>query len=242
MVAGYRFTHRPPGAIPGGTPCPIGRTLGPRGRAADSCPDGPSGHHTDQMICEVDESLRALLVAALPDGTGVDLERDAETDGVHAALTTIHEDVTGLPANWADLRDDRGVVIARRPPIHRYELRYTVTVRAGSTGAEHALLDAVLTMVSSTTRIGPPHLHEHFADCGLPVLIRLDEHRPELIAERPVGLDLVITAPLLTGWTDEVAPTPDEFALDAGRGRAPVPATPIRPPRPMRARRIREDN
>jgi hypothetical protein len=45
---------------------------------------------------------------------------------------------------------------------------------------------------------------------------------------------------LLTGWTNEVAPSPDEFALDAGRGRAPAEATPIRPPRPMRARRIRE--
>ena len=178
------------------------------------------------MICEVDESLRALLAAAVPSGADV-----------KATLTAIHEDVTALPANWSDVRNERGTVIARRPPIHRYELRYTVTVQATS---EHALLDAVLTAVSGTNQIGPPHLHEHFVDCGLPVLIRLDAWRPD-ITPRPLGLDLVITAPLLTGWTDEVAPAPDEFNLDAGSGRPPALAT-VRPPHPLRARRIREDN
>ncbi|HEY3609298.1 MAG TPA: hypothetical protein VGL06_17495 [Pseudonocardiaceae bacterium] len=187
------------------------------------------------MICEVDESLRALLAAAVPPGADVT-----------ATLTAIHEDVTALPANWSDVRDERGTVIARRPPIHRYELRYTVTVQATSEHAlqehalqEHALLDAVLTVISGTNRIAPPHLHEHFVDCGLPVLIRLDAWRPD-ITPRPLGLDLVITAPLLTGWTDEVAPAPDEFQLDAGSGRPPALAA-VRPPHPLRARRIRED-
>ena len=180
------------------------------------------------MICEVDESLRALLAAAVPSGTDV-----------QTTLTTIHEDVTGLPANWSDVRDERGTVIARRPPIHRYELRYTITVRATSTADEHALLDAVLTAISGTNQIEPPHLHEQFADCGLPVLIRLDSWRPDL-TPRPLGLDLVITAPLLTAWTDEVAPAPDEFHLDAGSGRPPAPAA-VRPPHPLRTRRIREN-
>ncbi len=177
------------------------------------------------MICEVDESLRALLTAAVPSGADV-----------QATLTAIHEDVTALPANWSDIRDERGTVIARRPPIHRYELRYTVTVQATS---EHALLDAVLTAISGTNQIEPPHLHEHFVDCGVPVLIRLDAWRPD-ITPRPLGLDLVITAPLLTNWTDEVAPPPDEFNLDAGSGRPPRLAA-VRPPHPLRARRIRED-
>jgi hypothetical protein len=177
------------------------------------------------VICEVDESLRALLAAAVPSGADV-----------QATLTAIHEDVTALPANWSDIRDERGTVIARRPPIHRYELRYTVTVQATS---EHALLDAVLTAISGTNQIGPPHLHEHFVDCGLPVLIRLDAWRPDS-TPRPLGLDLVITAPLLTGWTDEVAPAPEEFHLDAGSGRPPALAA-VRPPHPLRARRIRED-
>jgi hypothetical protein len=178
------------------------------------------------VICEVDESLRALLAAAVPSGADVT-----------ATLTAIHEDVAALPANWSDVRDERGTVIARRPPIHRYELRYTVTVQATS---EHALLDAVLTAISATNQIAPPHLHEHFVDCGFPVLVRLDAWRPE-VTPRPLGLDLVITAPLLTGWTDEVAPAPDEFNLDAGSGRPPALAA-VRPPHPLRTRRIREDN
>jgi hypothetical protein len=194
------------------------------------------------VICEVDESLRALLSAAVPEGTEVDLEREgAASPSVHAVLRSINEDVTGLPANWADLRDERGTVIARRPPIHRYELRYTVTVHADSVRAEHALLDGVLTTVSAAVRIEPPHLHEYFADGGLPVLIRLDDPRPETAEHRPIGLDLVITAPLLTGWTDEVTQAPEEFHLDAGSRIAPTAPTPIRAPRPLRARRIRED-
>jgi hypothetical protein len=179
------------------------------------------------VICEVDESLHALLTAAVPAGD------------VQTTLTTIHEDVTGLPANWSDIRNERGTVIARRPPIHRYELRYTVRVAATPTKSEHALLDAVLTAISGINQIEPPHLHDHFVDCGLPVLIRLDSWRPD-ITPRPLGLDLVITAPLLTTWTDEVAPAPEEFHLDAAGGRPPAPPA-ARPPHPLRARRIREN-
>jgi hypothetical protein len=137
------------------------------------------------------------------------------------------------------LRDDRGVVVARRPPIRRYELRYTVTARAVSTAEEHRLLDAMLASVSAMVTIDAPHLHEHFAEVGMPVLIRVDELSPSL-AERPLGLDLVVTAPMLLAWTSEVAPPPDEFELDAGRSVSrPAPAN-ERPPRPMRARRVSE--
>jgi hypothetical protein len=188
------------------------------------------------VIPEVDESLRALLSAAA--ATPVSVE--PADQGVALRLTTIHEDTTGLPANWADLRDDRGIVVARRPPIRRYELRYTVTARASSTAAEHGLLDAMLAAVSLTATIEPPHLHEDFVDCGLPVLIRVAEPRP-FLTDRPLGLDLVVTAPMLTDWVSETAAPPDEFQLDAGRSVSrPVPAS--RPPRPMRARRIREDS
>ena len=221
MAATTVATHRPRGDTPGGTTCPNGQTHGP-GTA------GMAASTLAVVICEVDESLRALLAAAVPSGTDV-----------QTTLTTVHEDVTGLPANWSDIRDERGTVIARRPPIHRYELRYTVTVQTTSTDAEHALLDAVLTAISGTNQIQPPHLHEQFVGCGLPVLIRLDSWRPEL-TPRPLGLDLVITAPLLTTWIDEVAPVPAEFHLDAAGGRPPAP-TPVRPPHPLRSRRIREN-
>ncbi len=182
------------------------------------------------MIPEVDESLRALLAAAVP---------DVSDQGVAITLTTIREDTTGLPANWEDLRDDRGVVVARRPPIRRYQLHYTITASGFSRPDEHRILDAILATISSTTTIDPPHLHDHFTDCGLAVLIRLDEPRP-LLVDRPLGLDLVVTAPMLLAWTSEVAPPPDEFELDAGRSISRPAPTDARPPRPMRARRVSE--
>jgi hypothetical protein len=178
------------------------------------------------VIPEVDESLHALLVAAVPDVTAFTVR-----------LTTIREDTAGLPANWADLRDDRGVVVARRPPIRRYELRYTVNAAAAD--SEHRLLDAMLAAISATATIDPPHLHDHFTDCGLPVLIRLDEPSP-LAVDRPLGLDLVVTAPMLLAWTADVAPPPAEVELAASRSVS-RPAPVARPARPLRARRISED-
>lgn len=201
------------------------------------------------MICEVDESLCALLVASVPEGTLVSLEpegtdgRDPEAAGqVRAVLGTIRQDVTGLPANWSDLRDDEGTVIARRPPIQRYELRYRVTARAASATEEHALLDAILTAVTSAPGIEQPHLHSSFTSAGQPVLIRVGEPVPEPwpVPDRAPGLDLVLTAPLLTEWIGEVTAPPAEFQLDASAGRPTAATAAARPPRPLRARRIRE--
>jgi hypothetical protein len=191
------------------------------------------------VIPEVDESLRALLSAACSSPVSV----EPVDQGIVLRLTTIREDTTGLPANWEDLRDDRGIVVARRPPIRRYELRYTVTATAPSTTEEHRLLDAMLATVSATATIDPPHLHEDFVANGQPVLIRVAEPISEPISgltERPLGLDLVVTAPMLLAWTSDVTPAPEEFQLDAGRS-VPPPAPIARPPRPMRSRRISED-
>jgi len=191
--------------------------------------------HTGRVIPEVDESLRALLLAAVPDDATVSIEPDGSD--VVATLSDLREDTTGLPANWEDLRDDHGVVVARRPPIRRYELRYTVTVHAKSAAAEHALLDAMLASISAISTIDPPYRHADFAE--FPLLIRIADQRPSLI-ERPLCLDLIVTAPMLLAWASEVAPAPEEFTLDAGRDVS-RPAPDSRPPRPMRGRRVHED-
>ena len=224
------ITHCPQGDMAGDRPCPFGQALGPWF-------DVTGSNRLVRVIPEVDESLRALLLAALPDDVTVGVEPGSE--GVVATLRTIREDTSGLPANWEDLRDDRGVVVARRPPIRRYELRYAVTVHASSIADEHRLLDAMLGSVSVVTTIDPPYLHEHFAEVAAPVLIRVDELSPGL-AERPLGLDLVVTAPMLLTLTSDVAAPPDEFELGAGRSTSRPATTNERPPRPLRARRVNE--
>lgn len=191
--------------------------------------------HTGRVILQVDESLRALLLAAVPDDATVGIEPDGSD--VVATLTDLREDTTGLPANWEDLRDDRGVVVARRPPIRRYELRYTVTAHAKSAAAEHALLDAMLAGISAVSTIDAPYRHADFAE--YPLLIRIADTRPTL-TDRPLCLDVIVTAPMLLAWASEVAPAPDEFTLDAGRDVSGPAPPDSRPPRPMRARRARE--
>lgn len=187
------------------------------------------------MIPEVDESLRALLLAAVPDDVTIGIEPDGSD--VVATLTDLREDTMGLPANWEELRDERGVVVARRPPIRRYELRYTITTHADSSAAAHALFDAMLGSISAISSIDPPYRHDHFAD--FPILIRTAEPRPTM-TERPLSLDVIITAPMLLAWTSDVAPPPDEFTLGASRGASRPTPPDTRPPRPLRARRARE--
>lgn len=187
------------------------------------------------MIPEADESLRALLRTAVP---SVSMEPAEEGPGAVVTLRSLREDTTGLPANWEDLRDERGVVIARRPPIRRYELRYTVTANADTATERHRMLDALLATISRVATIDPPYVHDHFT--GWPVMIRIDDPDTLVVGDPPLGLRLVVTAPMLLDWTSETSPPPAEFALGTGRSASRPTPEPTRPPRPLRTRRVPE--
>jgi len=167
------------------------------------------------MIADVDASLRSLLRATALHGSDVDVVFDSPTQQWHdhvsgsvvnAHLWEIREDVSRRQNDWEDVRNDEGRVVGRRPPLHRYRLRYLVTAWAANVADEHRLLSSLLTALADEQAIPAEHISGDLLDEGLPVFLTIALPSPgedapsDLwtglgIAPRP-ALDLVVTAPL----------------------------------------------
>jgi hypothetical protein len=167
------------------------------------------------MIADVDAALRSLLRTTALHGSKVDVVFDSPTrawadrvkeDVVDAYLWEIREDGARSRSDWEDVRNEQGRVTGRRPPLHRYRLRYLVTTWGGSPADEHRLLSTVLGALADSLAIPAEHLSGDLADEGLPVFLSValpfGEDAPPWdlwstlgVAPRP-ALDLVAIAPL----------------------------------------------
>ncbi len=167
------------------------------------------------MIADVDAALRSLLLATALQRTGVDVVFEAPTRSwaeniaggvVDAYLWEVREDMTRRQNDWEDIRNDDGRVVGRRPPLHRYRLRYLLTAWGGDTADEHRLLSTLLASLADEQTIPAEHVSGDLADEGLPVFLTValpmdgDTPPTELwgglgIAPR-LALDVVVTAPL----------------------------------------------
>ena len=173
------------------------------------------GASLEAMIADVDASLRSLLRATALHGSTVDVVFDLPTKAwsehvagavVDAYLWEVREDVTRRQNDWEDIRNDDGRVVGRKPPLHRYRLRYLLTAWGGTPADEHRLLSSVLASLADQQAIPSEHVGGDLVDEGLPVYLTValpaDADNPPTdlwgalgIAPRP-ALDLVVTAPL----------------------------------------------
>jgi hypothetical protein len=169
----------------------------------------------EAMIADVDASLRSLLRATALHGSTVDVVFDSPTKQwsehvssgvVDAYLWEIREDVSRRQNDWEDIRNEDGRVVGRKPPLHRYRLRYLVTAWGGTPADEHRLLSSVLASLADQQAIPTDHVTGDLVDEGLPVFLTValpaDGDNPPTdlwgalgIAPRP-ALDVVVTAPL----------------------------------------------
>lgn len=167
------------------------------------------------MIVDVDASLRALLRATALRDQAVDVVFDAPTpawagqarsDMVNAFLYEIRENLTRLPNDWEDVRNEGGLITGRRPPLRRYDLSYLITAWATTPESEHRLLSKMLAALAPEQAIPAEHLGGALAEEGVPVYVSVASHDPAKappwtlwsgfgVAPRP-SLDLVVTAPL----------------------------------------------
>jgi hypothetical protein len=193
------------------------------------------------MIAEVNRALRGLLTPRLPAGCAVEFGPGA-TSGTAIVffLAGVREDEKAADTEWEDLRDPGGRVVARRPPVRRFDLHYLVTAPAPSWELEAQLLDAVLAAVDPGKRVAPELLGDDLA--GRPVILRLGE-RPAYPADRTT-LSVVANAPLVLPPVAEVAPPADTIRLDVGApGRArPASRTAPHGPRRWRGSMIEEES
>jgi hypothetical protein len=190
------------------------------------------------VIVEANEALSALLGPELPAGTTVVFTGHAEASGgavLHVQLQGVREDTRGLAADWEDVRDATGVLLARRPPVRRFELAYVVTASATDPGREAAVLDGVLRAVVPGQRLATRLLSGALAEAGLPVLARLADST--LLPWTGRGaLAVVLEVPLVRPVETALAPPAEALSVDLGRASAPPPgASPSRRWRSPRA-------
>ena len=183
------------------------------------------------MIADVNHALRGLLTPLLPAGCDV---RFGAPGGRYAEpgeaalvffLAEIREDEKGGDTDWEDIRDADGRVVARRPPVRRFDLYYLVTTETADPDVEAALLDAVLTVVDPGKRLAADLLPESLA--GRPVTLRLGDGWGGGLPDPPARtiLSVIANAPLVPPVVTDVAAPAESIRLGVSPpGRATPPS------------------
>lgn len=105
------------------------------------------------MINEVDEALRNLVKAEVVNGADVDVLFEAptrdwasrrNTPTVDLYLYDIREDLRQREIGMIERRNEKGIVVERRPPPRYFKLAYLITAWTQRPEDEHRLLSAVL--------------------------------------------------------------------------------------------------
>ena len=202
------------------------------------------------MIADVNLALRGLLMPLLPAACDVRFgapgRRDPEPDAATLVffLADVREDEKAAGTDWEDVRGADGRVVARRPPVRRFDLYYAVTAETADAGVEAAMLDAVLAAVDPGKRLPSELLGETLA--GRPVMLRLGERPayPSMGVPPRTTLSVVANAPLVLPVVTDIAAPAESIKLGvAAPGR---PAPPARSgaagPRRWRGMAIEEDD
>lgn len=167
------------------------------------------------MIDDADRSLADWLGGFLPPGTAIRFDapepgwvsRPAQEPFVGLFLYDITEDITGLAADAAPVRDTDGHTVARQPPIRRYRLSYLLTTWAADVRAGHDLLGRVLAGCCSAAVIPAGRLRDPIAvRCAPPREGGTLDLFQALGIPPGAGLILVLTVPLVPVTTDVAAP------------------------------------
>jgi hypothetical protein len=202
------------------------------------------------VIADVNLALRGLLTPLLPAACDVRFgapgRRDPEPDVSTLVffLADVREDAKAAGTEWEDIRDAAGRVVARRPPVRRFDLHYVVTAETTDAHIEAALLDAVLAAVDPGKRLPPELLGETLA--GRPVMLRLGERAsyPGMGLPLRTALSVIANAPLVLPVITDIAAPAESIKLGvAAPGRPAPPArTGTAGPRRWRGMAIEEDD
>ncbi|WP_328455217.1 Pvc16 family protein [Amycolatopsis sp. NBC_00438] len=179
------------------------------------------------MIRDVDDAVSALLRRYLDDETVVSLGRPgAEPPGEHAVLHLVLHGIAEAAdgrgaAEWSEVRDARGQVVGRQPPLRRYRMRYVISARAATPEAEHAALDTVLAACAIHDVLPGDVAGERLAATGFPVTLEITgpaAAHPGELGTGPGGAHLLldVTAPLLPPMLTDIPAKVEQLQLEAG--------------------------
>jgi hypothetical protein len=210
------------------------------------------------MIHDVDQLLEGLVRREALNGSGVEIAFDAPTKDwvarrnsptVDLYLYDIREDLQRRQVNWHEVRNDDGIVSARRPPPRWFKLSYLVTAWTQRTEDEHRLLASLLIALLRHEQIEPGELTGPLAESKLPlhVYVGLPPSQDRSLAdvwsalggELKPSLDLTIVAPVVFGVSVPANPPvlaeptleverPDGEGAEAAPHRGPRARVPAR--------------
>jgi Pvc16 N-terminal domain len=164
------------------------------------------------MIELFDETLRDLVAREVTNGGGVEVSFEAPTKDwstrrsvptLDLYLYDLREDLTRREIQWAEVRNEAGHVVGRRPPPRRYRLSYLVTAWTQRPEDEHGLLSACLASFLRHETLPPAELAGALAEQPVPV---------ELEVALPPGPDRSL-ADVWTALGGELKPSLDLVAL-----------------------------
>lgn len=177
------------------------------------------------MIGEIDDAIRALVKASDGIAADIDIALDAPTKDwaarrnaptVDLFLYDIREDTRRREYGFSEQRDERGIVVQRKPAPRYFKLSYLVTAWTQRPDDEHRLLDALLRCFLRFDAIPDSFVNATIAETGLPCSLSVALPPPEdrafadvwssLGGELKPSLDLVITAPVARGLTYRAGP------------------------------------
>jgi len=192
------------------------------------------------VIDGIDESLRALLLVFLGEDKA-EIRFDAPSTDlgskgavVDVFLYDVADELEGLHADYWDVRDESGQVVARQGGIHRIRLAYLVTAFAKDVATEHRLLGKVLRGVLESPVMPRSLLVGELADEPQPTQLRiarpLENGRPKPHELWPAlgmaarsSLELEVVAPLRPTPLAEIAPPARSIDVGFDRGYRGVP-------------------
>lgn len=199
------------------------------------------------MITEVDEALCVLLGRSLPEGTVVRLdppkptwETERPSNAIDLFLFGLRADPAGRESGWAETRDERGAVVARRDPVRRCALSYLVTARAPRINEEHQLLGVALRTMVFADQLPRDCLPDALAEVGAPVFVSVAETDPgglwsNLGMPARAAFAMTVSAPLVPEPDTDLAPPAEKIRLDAGQDvPGAQPRGPLAPAGPKR--------
>jgi hypothetical protein len=207
------------------------------------------------VIAETDQALAAVLKTRVIGTAPIDIAfnspgrpwmQSLQAPTVNVFLFDLHENTQRRESSYENVRNEEGIVIARRPPTPRWDLFYTITVFIANPIIEHKVLGAITRYFSSIEVLPEDVLPPELAETGYPVLVRagLGIKRSFLLnyaGEVKAGLDITVTVPMPPPPAPQPAPPVQEQptirvepvpGADPARTVAASETAPSGPPRP----------
>lgn len=197
------------------------------------------------MIAETDQALAAVLKAKVIGTAPINIAFDPpsrpwiqslKAPTVSLFMYDLRENAQRRESAYENVRDEQGKVVARRPPMQRWDLHYTVAVFAPNVIVEHKVLAAIVRYFAALDVLPADVLPPALAAPGYPILVNAGAGMKRgmflnYAGDLKAGLELAVTVPMPPPPAPAPAPpVQQQPQLQVQPPGTPAPAAPADPP------------